>query len=129
MFFIGSCCVFLLLLFYFFLVLAHFYALPLLESFSLFYFHSCIYLYIELAALYSLALYLYLPLFVFVKYAMAYTQHLKERIKRLKPYYFALLSYAYLGLCWIEKRVFIGVEMDWGDSLGGEKEILNVGIG
>ena len=97
MFFIGSCCVFLLLLFYFFLVLAHFYALPLLESFSLFYFHSCIYLYIELAALYSLALYLYLPLFVFVKYAMAYTQHLKERIKRLKPYYFALLSYAYLG--------------------------------
>ena len=109
------CCVFLLLLFYYSLllvVLAYFYALPLLESFSLFYFHSCIYLYIELAALYSLALYLYLPLFVFVKYAMAYTQHLKERIKRLKPYYFALFSYAYLGLkkgCLLEWRWIGGI--------------------
>ena len=82
------------ILFSFLLVLLYF---IFMESFSLSYSHSYIYLYIESCPSYSLALYLYLPLFVFVKYAMAYTQHLKERIKRLKPYYFALLSYAYLG--------------------------------
>ena len=131
-----SCCVFSVSVFFvlcsFLLVLLYF---IFMKSFS--YSHLYIYFYIESCSFFILLLlYLCLPLFVFIRCVWLHLR-LKERIKRLKPYYFALLSYAYLGLCWIEKKrgggcsfkEMGGILSEWGCWSGDRRVEKRGGLG